>query len=268
AAMRLLPGRPADDGGGAAGEHSAPVGRRHRRGDGGQPVPLRHLCPDPVRGARGRADRERGEAAMNPKLRAEILATLDGDLSDAIEPEAPAPSSGLDRRRFLQVVASATGGLLLAAQLPRSARAADAPPPPPPPSLFIHIAPDNRITLTIPKSEMGQGVRTSLALLIAEELDADWGQVQVETAAYDPRYGDQGTGGSGSVYESFDRLRQAGAAMRTMLIGAAAARWKVPAAQLRAEAGQVIHAARGRRASFGELAADAARQPVPASPAL
>jgi isoquinoline 1-oxidoreductase beta subunit len=202
---------------------------------------------------------------MNPKLRAEILATLDGDPSDA---NFVSGGRGLDRRRFLQVVASTTGGLLVAAHLPRTARAADAPPPATPPSLLIHIAPDSRITLTIPKSEMGQGVRTSLALLIAEELDADWSQVQVETAAYDPRYGDQGTGGSGSVYESFDPLRKAGAAMRTMLIGAAAARWKVPAAQLRTEASQVIHAARGRRASFGELAAEAAKQPVPANPAL
>lgn len=67
------------------------------------------------------------------------------------------------------------------------------------PDLYVRIDPDNRVTLTLPKSEMGQGVRTSLALLVVEELEADWAQVRVETAAFDPRYGDQGTGGSGSV---------------------------------------------------------------------
>ena len=212
---------------------------------------------------------------MNRRLRAEIRAALTGDDLDAGEhaagvDEASVPAGagrGLDRRGFLQVVASATGGLLLAAHAPRVAEAADAPPEAPSPPLFIHIAPDNRVTLQIPKSEMGQGVRTSLALLIAEELDADWPQVQVETAVFDARYGDQGTGGSSSVWESFERLRQIGAAMRVMLIGAAASRWRVPAEQLRAEAGWVI-GPRGRRASFGELAGDAAKQPVPAHVAL
>ena len=176
-------------------------------------------------------------------------------------------SAGLDRRGFLQVVASATGGLMLAAHAPWLGRAQAAGDPPVPPNLYIRIDPDNRITLTIAKSEMGQGVRTSLAMLIAEELEADWSAVRVETAPYDPRYGDQGTGGSGSVWPAFEPLRRAGAAMRTMLVGAAAARWKLPAARLRCEDSHVIDAG-GRRASYGELAADAARQPVPAAPPL
>ena len=179
----------------------------------------------------------------------------------------------LDRRDFLKVTATAAGGLLLAAH--GVAAGADAERTPPTPQLYIRIDPDNRITLTIPKSEMGQAVRTSLALLIAEELDADWALVQVETASYAAHYLDQGTGGSSSVWEAFDPLRRAGAAMRQMLIAAAAARWKAPASRLRAEASHVVDPTPGstsgpaaaRRASFGELAAAAARQPVPASPA-
>jgi isoquinoline 1-oxidoreductase subunit beta len=176
-----------------------------------------------------------------------------------------APFAGMSRRGFLQAIATATGGVMLAAHLPR---AGAAPAAPPAPLLYVRIDPDDRVTLQIPKSEMGQGVRTSLALLIAEELDADWATIEVETARFDPRYGEQGTGGSSSVWDTFTRLRRVGAAMRMMLIGAAAARWRVPAAQLRAERGQVLHAATGRRARFGALASDAAHQPVPSHPAL
>ena len=194
---------------------------------------------------------------MNPRMRALVREEL-GLRDDA---------RGLDRRSFLQVTASAAGGLWIATRLPSIAAAADAPVVPVP-NLYIRIGPDNRVTLLIPNSEIGQGVRTSLAMLIAEELEADWSKIQVENAPYDPRYGDQGAGGSSSVWSQFEPLRQVGAAMRTMLIGAAAARWRVPAAQLRADNGFVLHAASGRRASFGELIGDAARQPVPIKPAL
>jgi CO/xanthine dehydrogenase Mo-binding subunit len=200
-----------------------------------------------------------------------MLAELDDDAPAAAEPAAaePAPPIAVDRRSFLQIVASATGGLVLAAHLPWGSRAeAATTPPAPAPNLYIRIDPDNQITLTVDKSEMGQGVRTSLAMLIAEELEADWSAVRVETAAYDPRYADQGTGGSGSVWTSFEPLRRAGAAMRTMLVAAAAARWKLPAARLRCENSHVLDATGKRRASYGELAAEAAHQPVPASPPL
>jgi isoquinoline 1-oxidoreductase subunit beta len=174
------------------------------------------------------------------------------------------PRDGMHRRGFLQAVATATGGLVLAAHLPRARGAAS----PTAPGLYVRIDPDNRITLTLPKSEMGQGVRTTLAMLIAEELEADWPAVQVETARFDPRYPDQGTGGSSSVWTSFEPLRRVGAAMRVMLTAAAAARWKVPAARLRCVSSTVVDPATSRRATFGELAADAARQPVPAAPPL
>jgi isoquinoline 1-oxidoreductase subunit beta len=197
---------------------------------------------------------------MNPHQRARVMAALGRDLRLQAFPT-------LRRRTFLKIAAGAAGGMVVATRMPGLTRAA-AKPAPPAPDLFVQIDPDNKVTLTIPKSEMGQGVRTSLALLIAEELDADWSQVHVETAPFDPRYGDQGTGGSGSVWQQFEPLREVGAAMRTMLVAAAAARWKVPASRLRTENGHVLHAASSRKASFGELAADAARQRRPARAAL
>jgi isoquinoline 1-oxidoreductase beta subunit len=95
-------------------------------------------------------------------------------------------------------------------------------PKPSSPTIFIRIAPDDTVHVTIPKSEMGQGVRTALALFVAEELDADWSKVRPEAAAYDPQLGSQGTGGSGSVLDTHSRLRIAGATMRQMLVAAAA----------------------------------------------
>jgi isoquinoline 1-oxidoreductase subunit beta len=105
-------------------------------------------------------------------------------------------------------------------------------------------------------------------MLLAEELEADWSQVHVETPAFDPALLDQGTGGSTSVLQAFEPLRQIGAAMRMMLIAAAAARWKLPAGRLRAENGYVVEIGGARRASFGELVSDAAKLPVPARPRL
>src|SRR6185436_12567661 len=101
-----------------------------------------------------------------------------GEPGDPGERPTSHAADGVDRRCFLKVVASATGGLVLASHLPL-ARAAETPAPSP--TLFVRIDPDNRVTLMITKSEMGQGVRTSLAMLLAEELDADWARVRVET---------------------------------------------------------------------------------------
>src|SRR5207302_7294371 len=145
-AVRVLPERPDHDRGGAARERPGSVGRRHRQRAGRQPVPVRDLRPDPRRRARGREDRR---CAMNPRMRKTVLATL------GVASPPPEPSKGLRRRSFLQVMASATGGLVLASQLRPLARAAGAPPAPPapPPSLFVRIDPDNRVTVMIPKSE-------------------------------------------------------------------------------------------------------------------
>ena len=177
----------------------------------------------------------------------------------------------MDRRGFLRVSAAAGGGLLLAFVLPDSARAASAAPPPADwaPHAFVRIAADGTVTVIINKAEMGQGVCTSLAMLLCEELEADWSRVRFAFAPVDPVYahpgfGIQMTGGSTSVAGMSEPLRKAGAAARTLLIAAAAKGWQVDPAQCRAENGFVLHAASNRRAAFGELTSTAAQLPAPA----
>lgn len=134
---------------------------------------------------------------------------------------------------------------------------------------FVRIAPDGTVTVVIKHLEMGQGVSTGLATVLADELDADWSQVRSEAAPFDPpRYkhtlfGWQTTGGSTSMANSWQQLREAGATARAMLLAAAAQRWGVPAAQLTTHRGRVFHAASGRQAGYGELAKAAAALPVP-----
>jgi isoquinoline 1-oxidoreductase beta subunit len=138
------------------------------------------------------------------------------------------------------------------------------------PNAFVRIGRDNSVTVIAKHLEMGQGTYTGLATLVAEELDASWSQVKVEAAPADAkRYNNlfwgpvQGTGGSTAIGNSFEQLRKAGASARAMLVAAAAAKWKVPADSLTVRDGMVLHAASGRKASFGELAQAAARQSVP-----
>lgn len=131
------------------------------------------------------------------------------------------------------------------------------------PNAWLRIAPDGMVTVMVAESEMGQGVLTSMAMIVAEELDVAWSQVRAEIAPSDPEYGFRVTGGSYSVRGSWDRLRQAGATARTMLVAAAADTWGVPVAECRAEQGTVVHAGSKRRLSYGELTASAARMPLP-----
>ncbi len=182
----------------------------------------------------------------------------------------------LDRREFLKTSAAAGVGLILGAYLPGKFQAATvsaaelerfAP------NAWIRIAPDNSVTLLIDKSEMGQGVQTSLAMLLAEELDCDWKNITTEFAPaakeyFNPLFGLQGTGGSTSVRASWGPLTKAGAAAREMLVAAAAETWSVPASKCRTENGSVLHSAPGRKLSYGQLAAKAARLPVPPNPKL
>ncbi len=133
-------------------------------------------------------------------------------------------------------------------------------------SAWIKIGADEQVTITITRSEMGQGVRTSLAMIVADELDADWERVRVTQAPAGGPNGGQTTVGSQSVqslWRAPSPLRTAGATARAMLITAAAQAWQVPAADCRTEPGAVVHAASGRRLSYGALAAAAARLPVP-----
>ena len=142
------------------------------------------------------------------------------------------------------------------------------------PNAFIRIERDGQIVLTMPYVEMGQGTYTSIPMLIAEELEVDLNQVRLEHAPpneklyANPLLGVQATGNSNAIRAAWQPLRQAGATARTMLVAAAAERWNVDPTSCRAQSGEVLHAQSGRRIKYGELAADAARMPVPASVAL
>ncbi len=176
----------------------------------------------------------------------------------------------LSRRDFLKTGARIGGGLVLGFSLfphessgevkMESAAAAEA-------NAFIRIGTDDTVTLVINKSEMGQGVYTSLAMLMAEELECDWKKVRVEPAPVAAVYNHtvfktQMTGGSTSVWSEYDRLRKAGATAREMLIGAAAKRWKMDRASCRARDGVVIHAT-GKKLTYGQLAGEASKMVPP-----
>jgi isoquinoline 1-oxidoreductase beta subunit len=178
------------------------------------------------------------------------------------------------RRGFLK--AGLVGGAFMLATT-RDALAADAAMPEPAKlGLYVRIAPDNRITIGTGTTEIGQGTNTSIPMLIAEELDVDFGAVAVEMVgpAYmvgaDGKLADahfsSGAGGSTAINESYDTARQAGAAVRHMLLTAAAKSWNVPLAELSTARGVVRHAASGRTAPYGQLAALAAAEPLPAGP--
>ncbi len=173
------------------------------------------------------------------------------------------------RRRFLQASAGAGGALIVSAALPpRAARGAAARADATfLPSAMLRIGPE-RIVVHIPHSEMGQGVMTSLAMLIAEELEIDLADLAVEMApadrAYDhPMFRLQATGGSTSVRGRFEQLREAGALGREQRVAAAARRWSLQAAECRAERGAVVHPQTGERVSYLDLAAEAAKLPLP-----
>jgi isoquinoline 1-oxidoreductase subunit beta len=173
------------------------------------------------------------------------------------------------RRAILAGGLLAGGGLLLSLRLPTLARAADSAAAQFMPNAFVRIEPTGAIALIMPDAEVGQGIYTSCAMLIAEELEVGLDQIRVEAAPPDnskyasPLLGEQATGGSTSIRGDWTRLRQAGAAARTMLIAAAAKRWNVDPAACRAARGIVQHEASGKQASYGELATEAAAIAVP-----
>ena len=171
----------------------------------------------------------------------------------------------INRREFLETGVAAGASLLIGFHLPAFDRGAAKPFKP---NAWIEIRPDGVVTIWTGRSEMGQGVKTAMPMIVAEELEADWTRVQVTQADADPAYGDQFTVGSRSVRSGFEPLRQAGAAAREMLVGAAALTWKVPREACRARNGMVEHVATGRRLGYGDLAALAATLPVPADPPL
>ncbi len=177
----------------------------------------------------------------------------------------PAPS----RRTLLKTGAAAGAALVIGFHIaPRRAVAQAAAAPMP--NAFVRIGADNSVTVIAKHLEMGQGSYTGLATILAEELDADWSQVRVESAPADAtRYNNlafgpvQGTGGSSAIANSFEQLRKAGAAARAMLVSAAARSWGVPADEITVSAGKIAHAKSRKSAAFGQFAAAAARLPVP-----
>jgi isoquinoline 1-oxidoreductase beta subunit len=201
---------------------------------------------------------------------------LDHIASDIAAADRSLQENGVSRRTFLEAGAAAGGGLMLSLALPfvnKNAAAAEdgsfAP------NAFIRIAGDGRIVLTMPYVEMGQGTYTAIAMLIAEELEVELSQVELEHAPPNEKlYGNpllggiQATGNSNAVRASWQPMRQAGATARTMLVSAAAKRWNVEPAACQAHGAEVRHAPTGRHASYGELAAEAAHMPVPEHVAL
>jgi isoquinoline 1-oxidoreductase subunit beta len=187
--------------------------------------------------------------------------------------ELTVPTSAIDRREFLQGLAA--GGLLLVVTATGCQRMSDAlrgaqPPsggdgnPPLKPAVYLRIAPNGDVTVVVHRSEMGQGIRTSLAMIVADELEADWSRVHIEQAPGDEKtYGGQDTDGSHSIRDFLMPMREAGATGRALLEQAAAKQWGVPVADVRAELHQVHHAGSGRVIGYAALIATARTLPVP-----
>jgi len=174
--------------------------------------------------------------------------------------------SPLSRRAFLGTSAAASAGLVIGFYLPSradaEASAAFSP------NAYLSIDPSGKITVVVARSEMGQGVWTSLPMILADELEADWKQFAIEQAGASTLFGDQTTGGSASVRTTWDPMRKAGAQAREMLISAAAQQWSVPRETCKAENSTVVHSASGRKLGYGALATAAAKLPVPDNPPL
>ena len=136
------------------------------------------------------------------------------------------------------------------------------------PSVYLGIEPDGTVVPVTHRSEMGTGIRTSLPLVAADELDADWSRCRIEQGVGDTRYGDQNTDGSRSIRDFYDAFRVAGASARSMLITAAAAQLNVPAGELTTANHEVVHARTNRRVGYGALVPAAATLPVPAKESL
>jgi isoquinoline 1-oxidoreductase subunit beta len=207
---------------------------------------------------------------MTAKINAKF-AQSDASISELIR-ELQAPAYGtlpMGRRTFVKLAGAGAAGLVLGFHLPGEAFAAIETPQGGQGSkdqainAFVRIAPDNTITIYSKAPEIGQGIKTSLALIIAEELDADWNHVVVEQAEINPKvYGAQGAGGSTTIPRAWDQLRQAGAGAKAMLIAAAAKQWNVPASEITAKDSVLTHAS-GKTATYGSLAIAAAKMPVP-----
>ncbi len=167
--------------------------------------------------------------------------------------------SPLSRREFVAAGVAAGAGLVIGFYLPHGNSKKETFSP----NAYLRVTPDNKVTIVVARSEMGQGVRTALPMILAEELEADWKQIEIEQAGASTLYGDQTTGGSASIRTTWDPMRKAGAQAREMLISAAALTWSVPRSGCTAESGRIKHPASNRSLSYGELVSKAATLPIP-----
>ncbi len=188
------------------------------------------------------------------------------DLLDEIDPSGNAPLStsvSIGRRTFLKMSGAAGGGFLLAFCLGDSVEASTSTSPTDL-NAYIRISPDGSIFIYSKNPEIGQGIKTAMPMIIAEELDADWNDVKVEQSPIDEqRFGRQGAGGSRSIASNWDTMREAGATARSMLVQAAANQWRVSKKECTTEKGFVFHKTTDRKSPYGDLAKHAARLPVP-----
>ncbi len=183
-------------------------------------------------------------------------------------------SQSLPRRDFVKAVA--IGGLVITVtgsgcrRLSDEARGPAAPAGEPfEPVVYVRLDPSGTVTIVCPRSEMGQGIRTTLAMIIADEMEADWKNVVVTQAPGDEKkYGSQNTDGSTSIRDFLPKYREAGATVRALLEAAAAKQWNVPVAEVEAQNGRVVHASSKRALAFGKLVATASALPIPAAASL
>lgn len=186
----------------------------------------------------------------------------DAKIGIVAQPSAGEPS----RRSFITVSLAATGGLLVAMRteaFDAHMQAAAQTGPLGFPTDYIQIDPDDRVLIWSAQPDMGEGTKTSLPMIVADELDADWRLVRIDDAPLDAKYGGQGVGGSDAIRSDWDRMRRVGATARALLIASAAAQWNVPVSECDTSAHGVRHAASSREARFGSLAARAATLTVP-----
>ncbi|HVZ20472.1 MAG TPA: molybdopterin cofactor-binding domain-containing protein, partial [Vicinamibacterales bacterium] len=179
----------------------------------------------------------------------------------------------LDRRSFLQVTALAGGGVIIGMYAPALAQQGRGGAPGQSawslePATYITVHPDNTFTILAKNPETGQGIRTALPQIIADEFDVDWTQVKIQQADLNPKYGPQFEGGSRAMPTNYDPMRQVGAAGRLMMVTAAAQMWNVPASEITTGSGTVMHAKSKRKATYASLSSRVAAMPAPSADAV